>query len=373
MSICSQLQLEYSQIKSLKAEYDLQYQTAKGTGDLSRLKELRLKLEQKRNSLQDKLWPFAKEIFSREKFNQQYDRIISGYRELGILIPLSSGKEGIKDQAGIEYPIISAQEILSDLKKNKEFYTEKFATLQNPRIHLTPFALSPENLKEKYAKEIEDHFVELRTEGDRRIPDPAKTKLFGFNADPLELRTDRKNVYSSTDLETLTYFPEWKGNKPKNGLSKQQAIKEIGGWQTLILEDNLLAPRQGQAKTITTEIKVKDKKGRTTTKEVSRTQVEGGLDTAQQYARLKAQNEQGLTLEDYISYAMLKLRENNVVLDDDRKYYCRLLGVATASGSALASYWDRSVRRSNLSWVDPKFLFFRVVVRGAVRVKRLGA
>lgn len=83
---------------------------------------------------------------------------------------------------------------------------------------------------------------------------------------------------------------------------------------------------------------------------MKRKQVEGELGASEQYEFLKRQNEEGFTLEDWIFYAMLYLKKNNIVLDDDRKtsYYCRLLGVNTASGLVPRACWFRAAQRAFL-------------------------
>jgi len=360
------LKQEHKNLEDLQKEFTTELET----GNLPRTRELKLEMEQKRDALAEKLWPF-KELPQKE-FKEQYERVIKGYQELNLLETLTSGKEGIKDEKGKEYPVLSLQEIEAKLMENEAFFMEKIATLENPRIHLTPFALSPEILKDKYSQLIEEHFVEERVEGDKRIPDKNKTKLLGVDKEPLSLeaRADKQNVYHGNFLKGLTYFPDWEEGTP--GITKEQAIAQVGGWGVSIVEDIPLAPEKDQGKTIEKEIKIKGK-----LKKVSRKQVEGGMTTAEQYTLLKKQNEEGFTLEDWLSYAMLYLKENNVVLDDGRRtnYYCRLLGSGTADLGAGASdgrvpgvYWDRVRLQAHLGRDNPKNSNFRDCARGLVRL-----
>ncbi|MFC1756835.1 hypothetical protein ACFLZC_01590 [Patescibacteria group bacterium] len=365
-SECEQVQQEYQELKTLKTEFDLEYQKAVETGDLNRAKELKQELEQKRDILSSKLWIF--ESLPQKELREQYQSQMDLYKERGFLETLSSGQEGIKDEKDNEYPIPDINEVMVKLK-SKELFKEKIETMENPFILITPFALSLETMKDSYGQQIEEHFVEERIEGDRRIPDKDKTKLFGLDQEPLELRTDKQNIYFSDSLKTLSYFPEWKeeGNSVKTigGMTKKEAITQRGGWKISIIENISLAPEAGQGKTIEKEIKIKGK-----TKKVKRKQVEGGLNTAKQYELLKQQNEEGLTPEDWLSLALLHLKEKNTVLDDDRKtnYYCRLPGAVTSDVRVPVAFWGRDARRAGLDRGVPGYSDSDFGVRGAVRV-----
>jgi len=280
------------------------------------------------------------EQLTQKELKEQYESQKNLCRERGFLQTFPNGQEGIKDEEGNEYPFPDFKEIMTKLKK-EDLYQEKIEIFEKPLILITPFALSPKKMANEYSKQIEEHFVEERVDGERRIPNKNKTKLFGVNKDPLELRTDKENVYFDDSLKNLLYFPEWKEQagavKPVNGISKKQAIDQIGGWKISIIENIPLVPQKGQGETKQKEIKIKGK-----TKLIKRKPVEGGMNAAEQYNLLKQQNEQGLTIEDQIFYSMLYLRENNIVLDDDQRtnYYCRILGNC-ASGYVPGAGWIR--------------------------------
>ena len=220
-----------------------------------------------------------------------------------------------------------------------------------------------------YASQIEDHFVEARVEGDRRIPNKDKTKLFGADGEPLELRANRQNVYFNDNLRNLSYFPEWKEEqgsvRPKGGITKEKAIERIGGWAISIIEGIPLAPEQGQGKTFEKEVQINGQ-----LKKITREQAEGGMNAAEQYWHLKKQQEEGLTVEEQIFYSMYYLRKNNIVLDDDRgtNYLCRILGNATASGAVPYAFWYRGDHRAYLGGDVAEVRFDRRGVRSSVRV-----
>src|SRR3989339_1116152 len=372
ISQCEQIKQEYEDLKTLKGEFDLKYKKAKAatTSDFAKTKELKAELEQKIDALQNKVWPFEGLLQTEAK--EQYEQAISGYREFGWLKTLVLGQEGIIDENGQEYPVPSFREIQKALLAKKEFFAEKFAVMENPRIHLTPFALSPTAMADGYGRQIEDHFAEAKVDKDVRIPDQHKTKLFGVDGEPLELRADKQNVYFDDALKNLTYFPVWQDRAGSitadSGLTKEQALAKLGGWQVSIIEDIPLSPIEGQGKTMEKKIKIKGK-----TKKVNRTPVTGGINAAKQYELLKQQNETGFTLEDWLSFARLHLKEKKVILDDDQHagYYCRLLGAGTAVGNVPVAYWDRVSRLAYLGWNFPGDFDSDDGVRRAVRVEIL--
>ncbi len=361
-TLCSQIKTQYQQIKVLKNEFVLAYKNAiktKTKEDRDEARKLKQKLIAKREALSDMLWPF--EEISMQELKEHYEKTIEAYEHFGFLTKISNDHEGIIDEQGNEHAIPSLNEIKAELRKNKEFYANQMESMENPVIHLTPFAFNLEKMEGKYSDQIEEHFVEEKIEGEARIPDKSKTKLFGVDGEPLELRADKQNVYFPDDLKNLTYFPEWENNRPKNGMTKKQAIKKIGGWRIIITENIPLAPEKGQG-----EKEITAKNGKT--KQIK--QAEGGMDASQQYELIAEQGRQGMTLEDWISFAMLYLRKNNTVLDDDRLtiYYCRLLGAATAAGNVPRAGWRRGDRQADLDGRDPEDRYDYYCVRSAFPV-----
>ncbi len=251
---CPQLRSDLEQIKALQQEFEAALDRGRETGDLKPAQALKSQMEQKMAELKEKLWPF-KEL-PKQELERQYWSQMSLCKERGFLETLSNGQEGIKDEDGNEYPIPSLQEIIAELKE-KELFREKIATFENPYILITPFALSPKTMADKYGEQIEEHFVEERIEGNIRIPDKNKTKLFGVDGQPLELRTDKQNI----SLKNPVYFPKWQewGNSVQavGGVNKKEAIAQIGGWAISIIEGIPLAPEKGRGKSIEKDVKIK--------------------------------------------------------------------------------------------------------------------
>ncbi|MBU4367367.1 hypothetical protein KKC49_00675 [Patescibacteria group bacterium] len=68
---CEQIKTEYENLKTLKEEFDLEYQKAIETGNLEKVREMKAELEEKRDALQEKLFVSpekAKEIMGNEDF-----------------------------------------------------------------------------------------------------------------------------------------------------------------------------------------------------------------------------------------------------------------------------------------------------------------
>jgi len=350
MSNREQIEQEYKDIKDLKEEFDQEYQKAVKTRVLKRTKEIRKELEQRKDSYMEKFWMFEK------KTKAQYEGTLKAYRKFGWLETLSSGKEGIKDEKGKEYPIPSYQEIRERLIKNQELYISKMLLFENPRLHLSSFALSPEKMKDDYSKQIGEHHE--------------RGELLGVDEKDLELTTSGENVYFDSTLKNLTYFPEWEeqGAVENTGMTKEEAIaqqeKWTKGWRVIIIEGTPQAPIGEKSIEIKKKIKVGEE-----IKTISRVQVRGNLKAHIQYQVLNKQGEEGFTPEDWLSYAMLHLEEENIALDDDKGiyYYCRLLG-ATASGVVPGADWNRGYRQASLGRSDPDSRGSGVGVRSAVRV-----
>lgn len=369
-----QLSNEYDDLKAQTDEFALASQRAQDTrdpNDIVQAKQLKASLEQRKNELKEKLWPF--ESLGQVELERQVEDQSELCSKAGILETLSDGQEGIRDERGNEYPFPSKQEIAERMLDNRELLLEKTATFKNPLVLITPFALDPKELVDRYAQQIEEHFVEDKTTSDPniRFPNPERTRLHGVDGEPLELRKDGQNVKFNPGLNSLSYFPEWEAQgsnvKPTNGITKEQALDLLGGWKISLVENIPLAPERGQGETITKQVKFKDG-----TKEITRKQVEGGKRAAEQYQLLKQQNEADLTIEDQIFHSMYYLETTDSVLDDDRKtnYCCRIIGNANAHGGVPHAYWRRRPRQAALNGDRPVFSDSFICVRPAVRISK---
>ncbi len=335
---CEQLKQDLSDLEQKKQEFDLELEKAIQTGDFERVRQLKQELEKDRDSLKEKLWFF--EYIERAKIKEQYESEIEAYREIGLLETLSNGQEGIKDEQGNEHPIPTLKEVEQRIKENRDLCEQKFALMQNARIHLVPFALSPERLAQLHNNQIQEY-------KDKGI------ELLDHEGKPVELRDDSENVFFEEALKNLEYYPEWEeiGDEvnPKNGISKEQALEQIGAWKVMIIEDIPITHQKEETEPVIEKpVTIKRKK-----ETLSREKPKGELNAAQQYDILKQQQEQGFTLEDWISFSMVHLKEKKIVLDDSNQAWCRCLGNNTVGGHVSVACWFPFDRQVVLGGVSP--------------------
>ena len=303
---CQQLKQDYRELEALAKEFDLEFQKAVKTGNLERAKELRAELEQKRNALWQKLWPF--EALPQKEFQEQYESQKEIFIKTGILEQLSSGELGIKAIDNKEYAFPALQEVQKRMRERKEALKLKTEQGFN-RLLIVPFGLKLADLIEKYKEVILKHHQEGRLLAAKDKPsDPDE---------PLELNESRPvwvwNEYANADVSgSLVYFPK-KFSENHQGKTKQEILKEQGGfpasrsfgagWNILLLEDLPNIPRGGKGK------KLKGRK-----------QLEAGQSPEKYLKALQTnpqyKNESGLTPEEQIAYAILHLEQTNQVVDD---------------------------------------------------------
>ncbi len=122
-SQCEQIKKELEDLKTLKKEFDLERQEAAETKNLVKAKELKVELEQKRDALSEKLWPF--ENLPQKELKKQYESQKEILEQVGMLEKLSTGEMGIKAIDNKEYAFPSYQEIFKRVKENKEMLKSK--------------------------------------------------------------------------------------------------------------------------------------------------------------------------------------------------------------------------------------------------------
>lgn len=349
---CEQLELELKGIKSLKAEFDLEYQKALETGNLEKVKKLKAELEQKGDALREKLWPF--EFLPSKELKEQYESQRAILIKAGILEKLSSGELGIKAIDGKESAFPSYHEITGRMRENQEILKSKTEQGFN-QLLIVPFGMKLDDLIEKYRQVILKHHREGKLLATKeKSSDPNE---------PLEL--DEKepvwvwDPYQDADRnETLVYFPK-EFSKNHQGKTKQEILQQTKqGFNILLLENLPNIPRQGKGK----EIK-------------ARKQLEAGKTPNQYLKALKTnpmyKNESGMTPEEQITYAIRYLEENNQVIDDysgKGSVSYQLGAFFTVGGNVPRAHWGRGSRRVLLGGDVSEYSASDAGVRGAVRV-----
>ncbi|MFH0779908.1 MAG: hypothetical protein V1928_03570, partial [Parcubacteria group bacterium] len=135
----------------------------------------------------------------------------------------------------------------------------------------------------------------------------------------------------------------------------------FAGWNVILIEKNPNIPREGKGKTVG-----------------GRKQIEANqtpeqylklLQTAKQYA-----NEQGLTLEDWLTQFLVYLEKTNQVIDDyaGKGSACYLLASFNKIARALGcGYWCQYKNQAGLRGSNPEHQFDPIGCRAAVGVGKV--
>ncbi|MDP2704779.1 MAG: hypothetical protein Q8O71_00020, partial [bacterium] len=280
---------------------------------LKEAEELVPELARRREAIREKLWPFTE--LSREKVEAQYNQEVAALETAGVLEKLKSGEHGIVGIDKIEYALPTLAQVVERLRAKKEIVEQK-AKQGLLKIQLTPIAMSLDALREKYKARVLAHYADMPdpTDSSKRIPDPARTKLFATKknssdpAEPLELDTDDPlytwDAYENADVAgALVYFPKAFDEKNHKGKTKAELLQQTKqGWDIIILEDlpNLPAKDQGEVTG-------------------GRKQLEAGASPNDYLEKMNDsmyQHEQGMTTEDWLILAITHLESTNEVIDD---------------------------------------------------------
>ncbi len=349
---CEKIRKEYENLKTLKGEFDLEMEKAAETKELEKAKELKAKLEQKRDALAEKLWPF--EALTQKEMKEQYENQKEILERVGILEKLSTGEMGIKGIDNKEYAFPSYQEIAKRMRENKEILKTKTEQGFN-QLLIVPFGMKLDDLIEKYKQVILKHHREGELLATKEKPTDPDEHLELDESQPVW--TWKK--YQNADINgELVYFPKEFSKENHQGKTKQELIKEQGGFNVMFIEDLANIPRQGKGK----EIK-------------GRGQLEAGQTPNKYLEILKTnpiyQNETGMTPEEQIIYAIKHLEQTNQVIDDyagkgSASY--QLEAFFPASGGVPGAGWRRGGRRAGLGGDGPGGSDSAGGVRAGVRV-----
>ena len=190
--------------------------------------------------------------------------------------------------------------------------------------------------------------------------------------EPLELDETQPvwkwDGYDNADVEgKIVYYPK-EFSQNHQGKTKKELLKEQGGWNIILIEDLPNIPREGKGKTIGSP---STSLGARKQFEANKTPVEylKTIQTAKQY-----QNEQGMTPEDQITYAITHLEETNQVIDDysGKGSVSYQLGAYFAtSGDVPDAFWHRDGRLALLGRFVAGYSYSFDGARSVVRVKNL--
>lgn len=292
----------------------------------------------------------------KKSIKEQYEEQKQILEKTGVIEKLSTGEMGIIGIDEKEYAVPSYEEIAKNIAENQEII-EKKSEQGFVRLQLTPFGMSLDKLIKKYGQVILDRHK--------------KGKLFTAKKDPsdpdeqLELDEDQPirnwDGYDNADKEgKIVYYPKEFSKDNHQGKTKEQLLKgELSsGWNIIFTEDMPNIPRAGKGE----EIK-------------GRKQLEANKTPDEYLEKIKTdaahQNEQGMTPEDQLTYAITHIEKTNQVIDDyqgNGSASYQFGAYFPASGDVPYAYWYRVYRQAYLFGSDPDRRDSDVGARSAVRV-----
>ena len=359
MPTCQQIKKQYKNIKKLTQEFDLEYQKAIGTKDLTKVKELKTRLEQAREELSNKLWVFEK--LPQQELKERYDKDEESLVKAGILEKISNNEMGIVGIDNQEYVYPKIEVIAKQMMMDKEQLETKIEQ-GLIKIQITPIAQSLDKKIDVYRQVILKHHKEGRLLATKEKPSDPDEPLELNESEPVWLWDKYKNADVNNEL---VYYPK-DFNQDKDihkGKTKMELIEEtkntaFPGYIVILHENLPNIPRSGKGKTIG-----------------NRKQLEAGkkpkdylktINTEKQY-----KNEIGMTPDDQIIYAIQHLEQTNQVIDDysgkgSASY--QLGGYFPADGSVPDAYWSRVGHRVFLGGSVPGSSDSVYGLRSSVRV-----
>ncbi|MCX6744302.1 MAG: hypothetical protein NTX82_02145 [Candidatus Parcubacteria bacterium] len=275
----------------------------------------------KRSENQERL----EKIFELKK---QYQEQVKALIATGVieLLP-ETGKYGVYDIKGKECPILSYDEILKRMELKEKMLTKKkeqgFGKLLLVPIG-TPLSFLIDRTRDLIVYENQPVYV-----------------------------TDE---YKDADVKgDLVYGVKKFDKENHGGKTKEELIKETGGWQIELIEDQPDLPVQGK------EIKGRKQFDASQSPEEYLAKIQ----TDPQYA-----NEQFTTPEAQLIYFMEYLQRNNLVIDDwdGQGKGCWNVGAYFKSGRVPFGFWIRNDRRFRLLWGNPGDLADDFAARSSVGV-----
>ncbi|MEK7295525.1 MAG: hypothetical protein AAB018_03225 [Actinomycetota bacterium] len=343
---------------------------------------LHKELKERIASLRDKINPFERVISVRE----QYESQVTILNTVGILETFTTGEhtgeQGIIGIDGKEYPIPTYQDISRRMIDKREVLKTKIEQ-GFTKLILVPFGMPIDTLIEKYKQTLQRHFDEGKlfyTKADPDDPDEEQVLIPKLHAEgPLYVWDQYQGgdmIDPATNTSKLVYDPQ-EFSPDHKGKTKQDLITINGGWQILLLENMPNIPRQGKVKTQGGRTQI-DTKGNTITAYMEAGKI---IPSPQEYLSAiitESSNpaspyfqEQGMTPEEQMMYALTYLEETNQVIDDwqgNGSLSYQIRAYFPAFGCVPIACWNRDAGRAYLSWDDRGYRRGNYGLRSAVGV-----
>jgi len=336
-------------IESLRSVFDEQF----ANGNLDEALQTKQALETRMRALQERVNPLK--IEGIEDLPKQYERQKELLLQSGLIETIGTNDLGIKAIDGKEYPFPNRQELGKLIRENKELFQQK-AEQGFKRMLIVPRGLPLSKLIETYKQTLlAKHQAGQLFQTTNGTPEPINLNM----EEPVWVW----DKLIDADINgTLVYEPKEYKPEPENhqGKTKQQILEENGGFEVLLIEDNLTLPREGTNETIN-----------------GRKRLEAHQSPEQYLKTLKTESqylgEQGLIPEAWLTLALQRLQETDTVLDDygnDKDSACyNLSAYLPSSGGVPLFYWFRSDRGVYLNGDHSRDRVPDIGVRSAVRIK----
>lgn len=300
---------------SVKEKLDI----AREGGDLPRLRSLRKMLHEKLQSLEKELAP--------ERALQDYESQKKMWESLKVV-----EKGMIKGFDQKEYPYPDEATFLSRIMEKREIFEEKMNTFEHPRFLVVPLAVSLPTLLETYSNEMR------KRKDDLVFSDGSKVETNDWhphsyeNPDaPVYVWGEYQNADASMRYDVTKY-------EQTSGKSKAQKVAELDGFSIILVEDMPDVPAAGTGLN-----------GRKTPP--AGTSPNDILPLLKKTPSLE--HERGLYLEEYLAYALTKLQESNIAIDNyEGKGKITWIASNFLSGRVPYGCWFRGSRRAVVSRRD---------------------
>ena len=307
---------------------------------------------------------------------RQYTEQIHAFQKIGLLDILpKSGEAGIIGIDNEEYPLPTLEQIKEQLQADRAIYEPKvkqgFAG-----ISLTPLAMPLEALVAILQQRILIHHREGKLLATKVQPTDPDTNLELNTNEPLytwdgwldpnaPVGQRGADVTDKCLYHVQSFDQTTPGGHTKKDLLALKTEKDqtspFAGWQVLLLETNVNIPHEGKGGT---SVGGRDRLTANKTPE----QYLQLLQTDPQYL-----NEQGLTIEDWITLFLTHLEKTNQVIDNygGNGSACYLPGSFNPSSRDLGgASWGRGVRRAGVYGCDPRYRAAGSGLRSAVGVRK---
>lgn len=297
---------------------------------IARAKILKQSLQEKMANFEKKLSPFSELREFLPDIEEQYFVQVENLRSSGLLetLPLSQ-KEGIIGVDGSEYPLPTPEDIAARFNRLCMFITDSEGVEGEHEIAkkfeqgftkllLVPFALPLERLIAAYAQELE------KKSAKRELYSYLRNEQGDVERKLIEgLKKEHAIFFSVPFNDALRYYPTYLSDeKIDPGMRKENLIKDVrgdssgasGGWNIIFAEQNPSIPQLNKGNVVG-----------------GRKPFEAGDYPISYLQKIKKnplyKHEQGLTPEDWVTYALSHLQEHNEILDDwEKSSLCYLLG-----------------------------------------------